>query len=210
MDAGRIRQPCQLVHESLIEQPRVTAVVAVARSGIEQCVAAEQLGGLRTGEQADVRHRVARGVQTLELHAAADPDRVAAGQAAIDAADARSGPGMCQDLRAGRGAQAFVPAGMVQVFVGVEDLRDREAARARDGEALAIVERVHGQRLARFGAGNQVVEIPVGVGGPDAFDEHATGRSNLNAGRIIGCRQQTYPRLSRASPRQRVRSGARA
>src|SRR5216684_4067078 len=39
-------------------------------------------------------------------------------------------------------------------------------------QAFRVVERIDRQRLAGLAAGDQVVEIATGIGGPDLFDDH--------------------------------------
>src|SRR5690242_1452331 len=66
-----------------------------------------------------------------------------------------------------------IARGVIEVLVRVEHLRDREALPARRIETLAGIERIDDQRLSSLRAGNQVLEIPEVVGGPDSFDQHA-------------------------------------
>jgi hypothetical protein len=61
---------------------------------------------------------------------------------------------------------------VVVVLVGIQDLRDLPALGLRRGQALFMVQRVDGQRLAAFGARDQVVVIAVRVTGPDALNDH--------------------------------------
>jgi len=73
---------------------------------------------------------------------------------------------------AGGGHDGRVAAGVVVVFVGVEQLRDLPAAHFGGLQAFLVVQRVDGQRFAGFGAGDQVVVVAVVVTGPDALDKH--------------------------------------
>jgi hypothetical protein len=116
---------------------------------------------------------VPRRVEALELDCAADFDHVAFRQAPVHAADAARRAGVRHHLRMGRADQAGVAAGVIAMLVGVEDLRDRPPARLRCIQAQPPFERVDRQRLAGLRAGDQVVEVAVVIGGPDAFDEHA-------------------------------------
>jgi hypothetical protein len=56
--------------------------------------------------------------------------------------------------------------------MGVQDLRDAPAVRLRLRQALPVVERIDRESLAGVGTGDQVVEVPVGVAGPDSLDDH--------------------------------------
>ena len=54
-----------------------------------------------------------------------------------------------------------VAAGVVAVLVRVEDLRDFQPAAFAAREALLMVQRIDRQRLAGFGAGDQIVEVAI-------------------------------------------------
>ena len=51
-----------------------------------------------------------------------------------------------------------IAGSVIQVFVGIEDLRDREPVFARCLEALVRIEGIHDQRLAGLRAGDEIVE----------------------------------------------------
>src|SRR3546814_13381983 len=74
----------------------MAAIVAVAGTGIEQGVATEEARRVAARQQADVAHGVARRVEHLELHAAADRHHVAGAQAAVHLRNAALGVAMCQ------------------------------------------------------------------------------------------------------------------
>ncbi len=173
--ARLIRQPRELRNEGLVQPLRMSAVVAVAGAGVEEGVAAEQRRPVRVREQADMRERVAGGVEAFELGAAADPDDVALGEAAIHAADARGGGGVRRDLRPGGRLEAGVAAGVVAVLVGVEDLRDLPAAFARRIKTQLPLERIDRERLAGLRAGDEIVEVAQGVSRPDPLGQHHAG-----------------------------------
>src|SRR5690606_23486674 len=185
-----VREPRQLVRERRVELLRVPAVVAVPGPGIEQRVAAEERRRVRARQQADVAHRVAGRVEAFELHAAGDAAHVGVAYAARHRGNAGAGILVRDHGRAGGLDHALVAAGMVAMLVGIEDLRDRPAALARDGEAAAEIQRVDRERFAGFPARHQVVEIPQGVAGPDLFDDHGcldgTGarRGGVRRGRV--------------------------
>jgi hypothetical protein len=58
------------------------------------------------------------------------------------------------------------------MFVRVQDLGDVPAFFLGGPQALFMIQGVDGQGLAGFATGDEVVEIAVGVGGPDLFDYH--------------------------------------
>jgi hypothetical protein len=61
---------------------------------------------------------------------------------------------------------------MVAMFVRVQDLGDVPPFFLGGLQTLFMIQGVDGQGLAGFAAGDEVVEIAVGVGGPDLFDYH--------------------------------------
>ena len=163
---------CELVLEGFVELLGVTAVVAVAGARIEQRVAAEQGRLVRMRQQADMAHRVPRRIEALEFDRPADLDHVAGAHAPVHVRDAGPGVLVRNQFRAGRRDHALVAAGVVAVFVRVQDLGNRPAPVRRDGKAFFVVERVDRERFAGLGTGDQVVEVPVGVTGPDLLDDH--------------------------------------
>src|SRR6185312_10059578 len=170
-DSRLIRQARELGHEGLIELARVTAIVTVARARVEQGIAAEERGWVGPGEQTDVRHRVARRVETLQLESPHAYD-VASGESAVDAANTACGPLVRQNLGARRPDETRIAARVIPMLVGVQDLGDLPAFLSRRLQAEPPLQRIDRQRLTGLRAGNEVVEIAVGIGRPDTLDEH--------------------------------------
>src|SRR5262249_41244363 len=112
------------------------------------------------------------GVQALQLDSPADTDDVPLGQTLIDTADARRSSGVGQYAGAGCADQPSVAARMVEVLVGIEDLRNLPTPGACSIQAAPPLQRVHGQGLTRLGTRDQIVKIAVAVGGPDSLDQH--------------------------------------
>jgi len=56
--------------------------------------------------------------------------------------------------------------------MGVQDLGYFPAFFLGGLQALFMIQGVDGQGLTGFAAGDQIVEVAVGVGGPDLFDYH--------------------------------------
>src|SRR4029077_9613161 len=84
----------------------------------------------------------------------------------------------------GRSDHLLVAAGMVAMFMSVENLPDGPTLGPGSREAFLMIERIDRQRFAGFLAGNQIVEITTSIRGPDLFDDH---RSPLwSAGRSVG------------------------
>ena len=120
---GQLRQ---LPDEGLVELVGMAAVVAVAGAGVEQRVAAEERRRVGVREQADVAHRVPRGIERFELDGAADRDHVSGPEPLVHVRNARTRVRMGEDLRTRRLDHGCVAADVVAVLVGVEDLRDLE------------------------------------------------------------------------------------
>ena len=66
----------------------------------------------------------------------------------------------------------LVATDVVVVLMGVQYLGDAPTLVFGCLQAFGAVQRVYGQGLASLWAGNQVIEIAVGVGSPDLFDQH--------------------------------------
>src|SRR3954454_14881949 len=98
----------------------MAAIVAVAGARVEQRIAAEQRRLVAMRQDADMRHRMARRVETFELDSLADLDDVAGLEAPVDAGDAVLGAGMGQQFGAGRRDNLVIAAGMVAVLMGIE------------------------------------------------------------------------------------------
>ncbi len=116
-------------------------------------------------------HRVARRIERLEFDRAPHPDHVARRKPAVDPGDLVLGVGVGEELRARRGDHRVVAAYMVAVLVGIEHEADVPALRSCAGEALSVVERVDGERLTSLRTGDEIVEVAVGVRGPDLLDD---------------------------------------
>src|SRR5262250_3349243 len=144
----------------------MAAIVAIAGARVEQRVATEERRTVAMRPEADVAHCVSRRIQAFELDGLADLDDIAGAQPAIDARDPVLRVGMCQHLGAGRRDYLLVAAGVVAVLMGVEDLCDRPPPRAGESEALLVVERIDREGLAGLPAGDEVVEVAIGVRGP--------------------------------------------
>ena len=72
-----------------------------------------------------MRARMPGRVERLELHGATHLDDVAARQAAVHATDAARRAGMRQHAGARGRDHLGIAGGVIQVLVGIEDLRDR-------------------------------------------------------------------------------------
>src|SRR6516162_6950790 len=145
----------ELVDESVVECLGLPAVVAVARAGVEQRVAAEQRRLLGARQQTDMSHGVPGGVQAFELDGAPDLDHLAFGETAVDATDAPGRTRVREHLRLGSTLQPSVSAGMVAVLVGIEDLGDLPAMPHCRSEARAPLQRINRERLAGLRTGDE-------------------------------------------------------
>ena len=117
-------------------------------------------------------HRVSRRIEALEFDGLADLDDVTRANAAIHIRNSFAGVFVRNDFRTRGIYDALVATRVVGMLMRVEDLRDRPATLIRHVQTLREVERVYRQRLASLRAGDQVVEITVGIAGPDLFDNH--------------------------------------
>lgn len=148
----------------------MAAAPAMAGAGVKQSVAAKQRRLIGARQKAHMAHGVAGGVEDFKLHRSADADHVAGGKPGIHAADFIGGARMGQNFGAGRRHHAVVTADMVVMVMGVQNLGDLPALFLGGGQALVILQRIDGQRLAAIRAGDQIIEIAVLVLGPDLFD----------------------------------------
>ena len=164
----------KLICEGLVHRGRAAAVVAVARAGVEQGVTREQRGLVGVGAQADVAEGVAGCIQGFELHGFADFDDVARREPARHTRNAVLGRVVREHRRPGFVHDGLVAVDVVVVLVGVEDLGDLPAGFFGRIQAFLAVQRVDGQRFAGLGAGDQVVEITVGITGPNLLHEHGS------------------------------------
>src|SRR5256885_1992574 len=184
IDQRLVRQLRELPRKGVVEPVRVTAIVAIAGARVEQRVAAEQGRTVAMRDDADMRHRMARRVEAFQFDGLADLDDVTGLEAAVNALDLVLGAGMRQQFGVRRADDLIVAAGMVAVMVRVQHLRDAPALCLRGGEAFLVVERIDRERLAGFGAGDQVIEIPSGIGGPDLFDNHPSAPGVFSEARV--------------------------
>ena len=111
-------------------------------------------------------------VEGEEFHRLADPDNIAGRQAAVDPFNSWASLLVGKQLRTGRLNHRCVTANVVRVFVRVENLCDLPTIFLRASQALLVVERINRQRLTRFAAGDQVMEVSVGVSSPNLLDNH--------------------------------------
>jgi hypothetical protein len=61
---------------------------------------------------------------------------------------------------------------VIEVLVRIQHLRDLPVVALCRIEALLMIQRIDRHGLAGFGAHDQVIEISVGVTGPDLFYDH--------------------------------------
>ena len=115
---------------------------------------------------------MARRVQRLKLDRLTHFDDVARAQASSNVSDLVSGILVRQNRRTGFPDHSRVPARMIVMFVRVQDLGDIPSFFLGGPQTLFMVQGVDGQGLAGFATGDEVVEIAIGVGGPDLFDYH--------------------------------------
>ena len=123
-------------------------------------------------EQADMRHRVAGRIEAFELDGAADADDIALGKTAIDAADGGSGARMREDRSAGGGLHGAIAGRVVEVMMGVQDLRDVPAALARSSQHQVGIERIDRERVPGLLAGDQIVVIAQTTVRPETLYDH--------------------------------------
>ena len=115
---------------------------------------------------------MARRVQAFQLDGLANLDDISSLHAAVHAGNFPGSFVMRDDLGTGCRHHRGVATGVVMVLMRVEDLGDLPAFSLGCSQAFLVVQRVYSQRLARVGAGNQVVEVAVGVARPDSFNKH--------------------------------------
>src|SRR5882757_5434524 len=117
-------------------------------------------------------HGMAWRVQRLELDRLAHFDDIARAQASGHVVDLVLGILVRQNSRSGFSDHSLVAARMVAMFVRVQDLGDIPSFFLGGPQTLFMIQGIDGQGLAGFATGDEVVEIAVGVGGPDLFDYH--------------------------------------
>ena len=169
---GVVGQAVQLLGKCLVHGARVTAVMAVAHTGVKHGVAGKQSGLIGVRAQADVAHGVARCIQRLQLHRLAHFDDIARRQAACHTGDAVFGFVVGQYSGTGLIHDGLIAIDVVMVLVRIENLGDFPTRLLGSSQALLAVQGIYSQGLAGFGASHQVVEIAVVVTGPNLFYEH--------------------------------------
>ena len=115
---------------------------------------------------------VAWGIQRFKLHRLTYLDDVTGQETAKHAWNGTRRFGVCQHFGSRGVHHRLVAANVVVVLMGVQYLGDAPALVFGYFQALGAVQRVYGQGLASLRAGNQVIEITVGIGSPDLFDQH--------------------------------------
>src|SRR5216684_7255289 len=133
-------------------------------------------------------------VERLELDRLAHFDDITCAQASGHVVDLVSGILVRQNRRTGFFDHSRVPARMIVMFVRVEDLGDIPSFFLGALQTLFMIQGVDGQGLAGFATGDEVVEIAVGVGGPNLFDYHGIVPRQQ---RPIWIREYTPSRTSR-------------
>ena len=179
IDQRGVRQRGELLGEGVVELRGMATVMAVAGAGVEQGVTAEQRRRVGVGQQADMTQGVTGGVERFEFDAGANLNHIARAQAAIESGNAVLGIGVGENLGAGGSHYRAVATRVIVMLVGVQHLGDTPAARGRRRETLGVVERIDGQRLAGLPAGDEIVEITVGVASPDLLDDHTRSPSMM-------------------------------
>jgi hypothetical protein len=111
-------------------------------------------------------------VQRLELDRLAHFDDITCAQASGHVGDLVSRILVRQNRRASSLDHSRVPTRMIVMFVRVQDLGDIPTFFLGGPQTLFVIQGVDGQGLAGFATGDEVVEIAVGVGGPDLFNYH--------------------------------------
>jgi hypothetical protein len=146
--------------------------VAIARARVEQGVTREEGGLVAMGAQANMAHGVARCIHALELDSLAHLDHVACLKAPVHSRDPGACPVVSKHLGPGGCHHRLIAACMVLVLVRIQDLRDLPALGLGCGQALAVIQWIDRQGLTRVRARDQVVEVAVGIAGPDSLYDH--------------------------------------
>jgi hypothetical protein len=76
------------------------------------------------------------------------------------------------DFRAGLLRHRRIAAGMVAVLVRIQDLCHVPACVFGRAQAFLVIQGIDNERLSRFRARDQVIEVPIVVAGPHLFDDH--------------------------------------
>lgn len=117
-------------------------------------------------------HRVSGRIEALEVNGLADVEDVTGADAAAHVWNATTGIFMCNDLCARRIDHSLVATDVIAMLMGIQDLGDLPAPIPGGRKTLPEVQWIDRQRVAGFRARDQIVEIAVGVAGPDLLDDH--------------------------------------
>lgn len=134
-------------------------------------------------------------VHGLELHSLAHLDHIASAQAAIDAWNFVLGVPVRKQFRPGGRDDGFVAANVIPVLMGVQNLCNSPPGVLCVLKTLSVVQRIDGKGLARFRTSDQVIEISVGVVGPNLLDDHVDFLTIRNRG-ALGCASAAQPSAS--------------
>lgn len=122
---------------------------------------------------------MAGSVQTLKINGCTNFDDIAGIDAAVHIRDPTLRVRVGNNFRAGGGDHCPVTASMVTMLMSIEYLRYRPAIVFRNGQTLRIVEWIDCQRVASFFTGDQVIKVPVGIAGPDLFNDQRNESSSF-------------------------------
>src|SRR5271165_549260 len=97
----------------------MAAIMTISGAGVEQRVATEQSRRITVPDDADMRHRMAGGVETFELDGVADLYNIAGAQPAVHLWNFVAGVDMCQHFGAGGRDHLAIPSGVIAMLVGI-------------------------------------------------------------------------------------------
>ena len=117
-------------------------------------------------------HGMTRCIERFQLDRLADFDDIAGAETTVDVGNGPFGVGVGKQFGASGGNHLLVAAGMITMLMGVHYLSDVPALVFGSGQAFLVIQRIDSQRVSGFRAGDEIVEVAVGVGGPDLFDDH--------------------------------------
>ena len=115
---------------------------------------------------------MARCIQAFKFYRFADFDDVASLHATRHARNLAAGLVVRDDLSTGGRCHRCIAAGMVMVFVGIENLGNLPAFDLGRIQGFFMIQRINSQRFSGLWANDQVIEIAIGIARPDAFDDH--------------------------------------
>ncbi len=117
-------------------------------------------------------HGVSRCIESQQLDGSTHSNDVAGIEPTVHTLDAALRVLVREHFGTGRFDKAFISTNMIEVFMGVQYLRDVPALVFRDRQAQRVVIWVDCHRLASFGADDQVVKVAKIVPGPDLLNDH--------------------------------------